>query len=95
MGGWCGVFDPANPCRCLGQVDAAIDRGILAPEDLYLTHARKRPSKDVLGRAAGEMDQLMRVIEALRGPTRFAAPEPMVKGLRDLIASDRLELLRR
>lgn len=94
MGGWCGVYDPRNPCRCAGQVDAAIERGLLAPEDLYLTKARKRPSKDDLGRAADEVGQLAHLVEVLRGPSRFAAPERMVQGLRDLIASQRLELLR-
>jgi RNA polymerase sigma factor (sigma-70 family) len=94
MGGWCGVYDRGNPCRCAGQVDAAIDRGLLAPEDLYLTKARRRPSKDDLARAAEEVGQLAHLVEVLRGPSRFAAPEGMVQGLRDLIASHRLELLR-
>ena len=92
--GWCGVFDPANPCRCAGQVDAAIDRGLLAPADLYLSKARKRPDRASLHRAAEEMGDLMRVIEVLRGPSRFAAPEAMVRGMRELIESQRLELLR-
>jgi RNA polymerase sigma factor (sigma-70 family) len=94
MSAWCGVFDTANPCRCGGQVDTAIDRGLLAPEDLYLTNARKRPSRDALGRAAEEVGQLMHIVEVLRGPARFAAPEAMVQGLRSLIDSQRLELLR-
>lgn len=94
MGSWCGVYEQRNPCRCAGQVDAAIERGLLAPEDLYLTKARKRPSKDALGRAADEVGQLAHLVEVLRGPSRFAAPEGMVKGLRDLILSHRLELLR-
>jgi RNA polymerase sigma factor (sigma-70 family) len=94
MGGWCGVFDPANACRCAGQVDAAIERGLLAPEDLYLSKQRTRPSSEALGRASEEVGHLMRVVEVLRGPSRFAVPEAMVEGLRDLIESQRLELLR-
>lgn len=94
MGDWCGALDSRNPCRCAGQVDAAIERGLIAPEDLYLTRARKRPSKDALDRAAEEVGQLGRVIEVLRGPSRFAAPDSMVQGLRDLIDSQRLEILR-
>ncbi len=35
--GWCGVFDEANPCRCAGQVECAVERGLLAPDDLYLS----------------------------------------------------------
>jgi RNA polymerase sigma factor (sigma-70 family) len=94
MGGWCGVFDPANACRCAGQVEAAVEHGLLAPEDLYLSKQRKRPNSEALGRASEEVGRLMRVVEVLRGPSRFAAPEAMVKGLRDLIESQRLELLR-
>ena len=94
MGGWCGVFDPRNPCRCAGQVDAAIDRGLLAPGDLYLTQARKRPSRGALDRAAEEVGQLAHLVEVLRGPSRFAASDSMVQGLRDLIDSERLEILR-
>jgi RNA polymerase sigma factor (sigma-70 family) len=91
---FCGVFDPANPCRCAGQVDAAIERGLLAPEDLYLTKGRKRPTKAVLDRAAEEVGDLMRLAEVLRGPSRYAAPDALVKSLRSLIESQRLELLR-
>jgi len=94
LGPWCGVFDAANPCRCDRQVDGAIDRGLLAPEDLYLTKARKRPTDAALDRAAGEVDDLIRVAEVLRGPSRFAAPEAVVKGVRELLESQRLELLR-
>jgi RNA polymerase sigma factor (sigma-70 family) len=91
---WCGVFDAKNPCRCGGQVDAAVERGLLAPEDLYLTKARKRPAKAVLDRAAEEVGDLIRVAEVLRGPSSYAAPEQMVKGLRELLESQRLEILR-
>jgi RNA polymerase sigma factor (sigma-70 family) len=91
---WCGVFDTANPCRCAGQVDAAIERGLLAPEDLYLSKARKRPDGAAIHRAAEEVGGLIRAVEVLRGPHRYAAPDAMVRGLRELLASQRLELLR-
>src|SRR5207253_9184135 len=35
--GWCGVFDEANPCLCAGQVESAVERGLLAPDDLNLS----------------------------------------------------------
>jgi hypothetical protein len=91
---WCGVFDAANPCRCAGQVDAAIERGLLAPEDLYLSKARKRPDAAAIHRAAEEVGGLMRAVEVLRGPHRYAAPDEMIRGLRELLDSQRLELLR-
>jgi RNA polymerase sigma factor (sigma-70 family) len=94
MGNWCGVLDEANPCRCPGQVDAAVERGLIAPQDLYLSEARKRPAPASLDRAAEEVDHLLRIAEVLRGPHRYAAPGAMVKGLRELLDSQRLELLR-
>jgi RNA polymerase sigma factor (sigma-70 family) len=92
--GWCGVYDSANPCRCAKQVDAAVDRGLIAPEDLYFSKARKRPSPERLHRAADEVGDLLHVAEVMRGPSGYAAPEAMVRGLRELLESQRLELLR-
>lgn len=94
LGGWCGLFDSANPCRCSGQVGAAVERGLLAAEDLYLTKARKRPTRVSLDRAVEEVGDLLRVAEVLRGQSQFAAPEQMVERLRELLDSRRLELLR-
>jgi len=92
--GWCGVYDPANPCRCAGQAGAAVERGIIAPEDLYMSKQRSRPTKAVLARAADEVTDLMRVAEVMRGPAAYLAPHTLVGGLRALLDSQRLELLR-
>jgi RNA polymerase sigma factor (sigma-70 family) len=94
MRAWCGVHDPANPCRCAGQVGAAVERGIVAPEDLYLSKERARPANAVLARAADEVTELMRVAEVLRGPSIYLAPLTLVASLRELLDSQRLELLR-
>jgi RNA polymerase sigma factor (sigma-70 family) len=94
LGGWCGVYDEANRCRCAGQIEAAAERGILAPEDLYLSRARKRPARAALERASEEVAGLLRVADVLRGPSGFGAPEAMVERVRELFASQRLELLR-
>ena len=91
---WCGVFDDGNPCRCAGQVDSAIERGLLAPEDLYLSRARTRPAPAALHRAAEEVTSLMHVAEVIRGPSSYLAPEAMVASLRQLLESRQLELLR-
>jgi RNA polymerase sigma factor (sigma-70 family) len=94
MSAWCGVFDEANPCRCSGQIERMAERGLIAPEDLYLTRARKRPGRDALRRASEEVGGLMRMVEVLRGPTGFAAPEGLVERVRAIFESQRLELLR-
>jgi RNA polymerase sigma factor (sigma-70 family) len=94
MKGWCGEYASENPCRCAGQSQAAVQRAIIAPEDLYLSKQRSRPTKAVLTRAADEVTDLMRVADVLRGPSAYAAPVSLVQSLRELISSRRFELLR-
>jgi len=94
MRSWCGVYDPENPCRCAGQTAAAVERGIIAPEDLYMSKQRTRPTKAVLDHAADEVTDLMRVAEVLRGPSTYLAPMTLVESLRELLDSQQLELLR-
>ena len=92
--GWCGVLDPSNPCRCAKQVDCAIERGLLATEDLYLSGQRRRPTRRSLEQAAGEVDALARVAEVMRGPSGYGAPDALTRALRELLDSKRLEVLR-
>jgi RNA polymerase sigma factor (sigma-70 family) len=89
---WCGLYDLANPCRCAGQVQSARDQGLIAPDDLYLSMQRQRPPPAVLRQAAGEVTELIRVAELLRGPV-YATPEGLVTRMRALLDSG-LELLR-
>src|SRR5262249_23602560 len=72
---WCGVFDSANPCRCGGQVACAVERGIIAPDDLYLMIQRMRPA--ALARATDELSGLMRTADVMRGPSSYLAPASM------------------
>ena len=91
---WCGVYDAANPCRCRGQIDGAIERGILSPDDLYLSMHRVRPARAALDRAAHEVTELMHLAELMRAPGSYLAPATMIANLRELLDSERLELLR-
>jgi RNA polymerase sigma factor (sigma-70 family) len=91
--GWCGVFDPRGRCRCSGQVACAIERGLLAPEDLDLSRQRRRRAGAELRRATDELTSLMKVAEVMRGPLGYAAPAALAGSIRDLLDSERLELL--
>jgi RNA polymerase sigma factor (sigma-70 family) len=91
--GWCGVYNPDNPCRCGKQVDSAIDRGLLVHADLYLSGHSGRPTRAVLERAADEVEGLVRVAELLRGPSAYRAPEALMHSLRELLDS-KLEVFR-
>ena len=94
MRGWCGVYDSSNPCRCSGQTHAATERGIIVPEELYLSKQRSRPSAAVLERASNEVSGLLRVAEVLHGPSEYLAPSTLVVSVRELLDSERLALLR-
>jgi len=71
-----------------------VERGLLSSDDLYLSGQQTRPNSARLHRAADEVAELMRVAEVLRGPASYLAPTTLVVGLRQLIDSQRLELLR-
>src|SRR5262249_45974187 len=43
---WCGVYDERNPCRCKKQIESAASRGLISPDDLYLSRQRRRPPPD-------------------------------------------------
>jgi RNA polymerase sigma factor (sigma-70 family) len=86
--GWCGVYDPANPCRCAVQVGPAVERGLLAPDDLYLSRHRARPTAAVLDRAAYEVKGFRRVAEMMRRHPEYLSPETLVQELRELLESN-------
>lgn len=48
MAGHCGLFDPANPCRCRRRADRAVELGRVDPHDLRFAvsaaHARRFPA---------------------------------------------------
>jgi RNA polymerase sigma factor (sigma-70 family) len=90
----CGVFDPANPCRCERVAAGAAARGLVRGESLLFANHPARPLSPIADRAAREVQDLMRVAEILREHAHYVAPEALVVGLRELVASERLELLR-
>jgi len=90
----CGVFDPANPCRCERVAAGAAARGLVRRDTLlFANHPTCAPSP-LVDRAAREVKDLMRVAEVIREHADYAAPEALVAGLRELVVSERLELFR-
>jgi RNA polymerase sigma factor (sigma-70 family) len=90
--GWCGVFDPANPCRCSRQVACAVERGIVERAELTFATHPVRPPRAALERATDEMTGLFRVAQTLRHPD-YRAPDALIDTLRSLLDARRLELL--
>jgi RNA polymerase sigma factor (sigma-70 family) len=90
----CGVFDPANPCRCERVAAGAAARGLVRPENVLFANLPTSASTPDLDRAAREVKDLMRVAEVIREHAEYTAPEALASRLRALLDSDRLELLR-
>ena len=95
----CGVFDPSNPCRCERVAAGAVARGVVRGESLLFANhpvcpAAPKPLSPDVSRAAREVKDLMRVAEVIREKAEYAAPETLVTSLRELLLSQRLELLR-
>jgi RNA polymerase sigma factor (sigma-70 family) len=89
MRGWCGVYGANNPCRCEKQAGCAVERGLLARDDLYLSRQRR----GLLQQAVEEVGGLLRVAEVIRAPGNCLAPEGLIESLRELLDSSRLKLL--
>jgi RNA polymerase sigma factor (sigma-70 family) len=99
----CGLFDPANPCRCQRHVGPAIDRGMLDRDVLLLARHPVVPDGGVpdgglpdggaLERCAVEVDGLLRAASVLRHPD-YATPSGPLARVRALLDSSSLELLR-
>ena len=93
MRGRCGVFDPANPCRCERVAEGASARGLLRTESLLFANHPTRAERHAVHRAAREMSDLIHVAEVLRDHPDYAAPESLVVGMRKLLDSNKLEIL--
>src|SRR5262249_29161546 len=90
----CGIFDPSNPCRCERVASGAAARGIVQREALLFANQPVAISSPGVRRAADEVKDLMRVAEVIREHADYTAPEALTSRLRQLLQSQRLELLR-
>lgn len=78
----CGILDPAKPCRCGTQAANAVKNGLLDPS--RLTWATHRTIEERTADVA-EIDQLMKTVELMRSIPKFASPDSLIDGLRELI----------
>jgi len=91
--GQCGLFDPANPCRCRRQVGPARERGLLGEQDLPWANHPLAAGPHSIERCAVEVDGLLRAADVLRHPEYASPAGPLVR-IRALLDSNVLELLR-
>jgi hypothetical protein len=74
----CGLVDAANPCRCARQIEAALDEGIVDPDQLVFA---RQPRSDggpietgTIERASQQLDLALAMSEVYRSDPSFAAP---------------------
>jgi len=89
----CGVFDPANACRCERVAAGAAASGLFSRESLLFAVHPRRPPSPAVQRATQEITGLMRVAEVIRDDPEYATPDALIARLRALLSSDRLQLL--
>jgi len=95
LAGHCGLFDPANPCRCRRRVQAATELGRVDPDHLRFAtgaaHARRFPA--VLSEIR-RLEEVRRAAALYRSHrTREPGPE-LAQRLRRLLSLDGPEELR-
>ena len=74
----CGLANPAAPCRCRRIAPAAVASGQIGPGKLrFATHAARRAHS-----LRDEVDELIDAVELYRRHPDYAAPERLVKQLR-------------
>ncbi len=78
----CGIVDRSKPCRCAKQAANAIGLGLLDPSrPTWSVH----PTLEQQNAHVAEIDRIVQTVELMRSIPRFAAPDSLVDGLRELI----------
>jgi RNA polymerase sigma factor (sigma-70 family) len=79
--GRCGLFDPANPCRCGRQIVASERAGILRRDHLPLAEHPRQEVRVWIEPVAKQLDEVVAVGDLYRFD-RFAAPATLWNELR-------------
>jgi RNA polymerase sigma factor (sigma-70 family) len=80
----CGIFNPANPCRCEKRIQYAIQTGRVNPKSLLFARSERAQTFQ----AIHEIEQLRRAAALYRSHPDFAAPDVFVKRLQALLQSE-------
>ena len=87
LGGRCGLYDAAAPCRCSKQIGPALRAGLFDPSRIDLaTHPVSG------GRPPPALEEMVGIMDAgrvFRGAPDYAAPDSFVKALREMIHAPR------
>lgn len=91
----CGLFNPANACRCARRVDYAQEIGRVDPQNLLFS----REVSEVLDRASiaeriHEIEEIKRAAAIYRSNQVNATPDGFLERFREFIKSNESEVLR-
>jgi RNA polymerase sigma factor (sigma-70 family) len=90
----CSLVDPENPCTCSKLLPYEIKTKLLDPENLrFVNHrcyARRNGTADS---RLQELGELKRIAVLFRSHPDYAAPETFVESIKELVESQRGELL--
>ncbi|MBX7057909.1 MAG: RNA polymerase sigma factor [Leptospirales bacterium] len=92
----CGLTNPAAPCHCKKQANAALQSGLIsAKRTLFAGHPQQPAtlSPQRLSDGVGEMDELERIAALYRTHPHYRAPERFTGALRALLASGSVSIL--
>jgi RNA polymerase sigma factor (sigma-70 family) len=95
MSASCGLVDPKNGCNCRRQIPVAMGIGVVDPKALrfapHPTRIREVPRSHRLPLLAEEAERLNVCAHVLCEHPDYAAPETLVRKIRELIAAPTLQ----
>lgn len=95
MAAQCGLFNPDNRCHCEKIFPCYVEKtGTIDPKNMLFADHPCRPKKSNEAREnMNEFDELMRMTLLFRSHPDYAAPDAFVDIIRELIKSERFEML--
>jgi RNA polymerase sigma factor (sigma-70 family) len=90
----CSLVNPENPCTCSKLLPYEIKTKLLDPENLRFVNHRAYPRRNgTADSRLQELGELKRIAVLFRSHPDYAAPETFVESIKELLESQRGELL--
>ncbi|HEX2911162.1 MAG TPA: RNA polymerase sigma factor [Chloroflexia bacterium] len=92
----CGIYNPANPCRCSKIAAYKLETGELRPQKLFLASSPVLPQEveEAARQGLEEMYQFSRMAALFRSHPAYASPQDFTLKIRQLITSGDFRMLR-
>lgn len=91
----CELFNEHNPCKCKNQSIAAVNNGLINPENLqHIKYSNNKEKRKAIVFQLREMEGLSREVALIRIHPDYAAPETFVKRIRKMLTSEKFQKLK-